>query len=106
MLHHLVLWAKGIHEKVQSSTELTKALSPLDGMPQNARDFLHERIVQGTGTEAFRRQRALDWVDELWCRRKLKVEALSLVTQQSLSIAEAARRLEIGQNRLPEEERP
>ena len=32
--------------------------------------------------------------------REFKVEAVSLVTQQGLSFAEAARRLEIGQNLL------
>ena len=32
--------------------------------------------------------------------REFKVEAVSLVTQQGLSVAEAARRLEIGQNLL------
>jgi transposase len=32
--------------------------------------------------------------------RKFKVEAVSLVTRQGLSIAEASRRLEIGQNLL------
>lgn len=65
VLDHLVRWANGMHDKVRSSAELTKALSPLESMPQNARDFLRERVVQGTGTEAIRRQRAMNWVQGL-----------------------------------------
>ncbi len=65
VLDHLVGWAKGIHDKVDSSSELTKALSPLELMSKSAREFLRERIVQGTGTEASRRRKALDWIERL-----------------------------------------
>jgi hypothetical protein len=65
VLDHLVRWANGIHDKVRSSAELTKALSPLESMPKNARDFLRERVVQGTGTEAIRRRQAHNWVQRL-----------------------------------------
>jgi hypothetical protein len=75
VLDHLVMWAKGIHDDVGNSSELRKALSPLEPMSQRAREFLHERIVQGTSTEASRRRKALDWV-----------EALRDKTQQQIAI--------------------
>ena len=62
VLDHLVLWATGIHDDVKNSWELKKALSPLEPMPQSAREFLRERIVQGSGIDASRRRRALEWV--------------------------------------------
>ena len=34
-------------------------------MSESAREFLRERIVQGTGTEASRRRKALEWVEAL-----------------------------------------
>lgn len=64
VLDHLVLWAEG-RQTNPESPPLTKALSPLDPMPKDARDFLRERVVQGTGTEAIRRRRAIDWVQGL-----------------------------------------
>jgi hypothetical protein len=77
VLDHLVMWAKGIHDDVGNSSELSKALSPLEPMSQGAREFLRERIVQGTGKEASRRRNALDWVEVL--RKK---------TQQQIAINE------------------
>lgn len=65
VLDHLFLWARGVQEKVKTSSELRKALSPLEPMSESAREFLRERIVQGTGTEASRRRNALDWVEVL-----------------------------------------
>jgi len=65
VLDHLVGWAKGTHDDVTSSVSLTKALTPLDPMPKRACDFLRERIVQGSGDEASRRRKALDWAQRL-----------------------------------------
>ena len=65
VLDHLVGWAKGTHDDVKSSRPLTKALTPLDPMSKRAREVLRERIVQGTGDEASRRRKALDWVERL-----------------------------------------
>ena len=65
VLDHLAMWAMGIHDDVKTSSELRKALSPLEPLSKSAREFLRERIVQGTGREASRRRRVLEWVDEL-----------------------------------------
>jgi hypothetical protein len=65
VLDHLLMWAKGIHDEVKTSSELSRALSPLEPMAESAREFLRERIIQGTGTEASRRRKALDWVEAL-----------------------------------------
>ncbi len=65
VLDHLVGWASGTHDDVKSSWQLTKALTPLDPMSKSACEFLRERIVQGSGTEACRRRNALDWVERL-----------------------------------------
>lgn len=65
VVDHLVGWAKGIHENVTSSSPLTNALSPLNPMSKSAREFLRERLVLGTGTEASRRRKALDWIERL-----------------------------------------
>jgi hypothetical protein len=62
---HLVLWAAGVHDDVKNSSELRRALSPIEPMSGRAREFLRERIVQGSGTDAFRRRRALEWVESL-----------------------------------------
>ncbi|MGH9616412.1 MAG: hypothetical protein ACRD28_06680, partial [Acidobacteriaceae bacterium] len=62
VLDHLVGWAKGSHENVTSSWALTKALSPLNPMSTSAQEFLRERIVLDTSTEASRRRKALYWV--------------------------------------------
>ena len=59
------MWAKGIHDEVKTSSELRRALSPLEPMSESAREFLRERIVQGTGMEASRRRKALEWVEAL-----------------------------------------
>jgi hypothetical protein len=64
VLDHLVSWAAGGHNDVTSSYALRMAISPLEPLPQGACDFLRERLVQGTGTAARRRQ-ALAWVDQL-----------------------------------------
>lgn len=69
VLDHLSGWASGTHEKVQHSAPLTKALSPLESMPHDARALLRERIVLGAGTDASRRRNALDWVE--WLRSRL-----------------------------------
>jgi hypothetical protein len=61
----LLMWAKGLQEEVRTSSELRRALSPLEPMSESAREFLRERIIQGTGTEASRRRNALDWVEVL-----------------------------------------
>jgi hypothetical protein len=58
VLDHLVGWAKGAHDNVTHSWQLTQALTPLDPMSNSAREFLRERIVQGTGVEASRRRKA------------------------------------------------
>lgn len=65
VLDHLVLWASGLHDDVKNSWELRRALSPLEPMHESAREFLRERIVQGNSTDAFRRRRALEWVESL-----------------------------------------
>ena len=65
VLDHLVMWARGVHSDVNTSSELRRALSPLEPMSESAREFLRERIVQGTGTEASRRRKALEWVEAL-----------------------------------------
>jgi hypothetical protein len=65
VLDLLFLWAKGVQEEVRTSSELRRALSPLESMSESAREFLRERIVQGTGMEAARRRNALDWVEAL-----------------------------------------
>jgi hypothetical protein len=65
VLDHLVLWARGVHADVNTSSELRKALSPLEPMSESAREFLRERLVQGAGTHASRRRKALEWVEAL-----------------------------------------
>ena len=74
VLDHLVMWAKGIHDDIGNSSELRKALSPLEPMSQGAREFLRERIVQGTGPEASRRRHALEWVEALRDKTQQHVE--------------------------------
>jgi hypothetical protein len=64
MVEHLALWAAGTHDDVTNSGPLRQALSPLEPLTPRAREFLRERIVQGTG-EAARRRQALAWVDQL-----------------------------------------
>jgi hypothetical protein len=75
VLDHLVMWARGIHDNVKTSSELTVALSPLEPMSESAREFLRERIVQGTGTGASRRRRALEWVEALRDKRQIEWDA-------------------------------
>jgi hypothetical protein len=65
VLDILFLWARGFQEDVTTSSELRKALSPVEPMAEIAREFLRERIIQGTGTGASRRRSALDWVEAL-----------------------------------------
>ena len=65
VLDLLSLWARGLREDVTNSSELRKALSPLEPMSEGAREFLRERIIQGTGTGASRRRSALEWVEAL-----------------------------------------
>ena len=73
VLDHLVMWARGIHDQVKTS-ELRKALSPLEPMSESSCELLRERIVQGTGTEAFRRRRALEWVEEMRGKTMQQIE--------------------------------
>jgi hypothetical protein len=68
------MWAKGIHDEVKTSSELSRALSPLEPMAESAREFLRERIIQGTGTEASRRRKALDWVEALRDNPQARIE--------------------------------
>ena len=63
VVDHLFLWAAGESDKVVSH-ELRQAVSPLEPLPQDARDFLRERIVQGAG-DASRRRQALAWVEQV-----------------------------------------
>ncbi len=65
VLEHLTLWASGIHDDMKSSAELKKALSPLEPMPETACEILREGIVAGSGSDAFRRRRVLDWAESL-----------------------------------------
>jgi hypothetical protein len=65
VLDYMVQWARGIHDDVKTSSALRGALSPLEPMPKSALEFLRERVVQGIGTEASRRRKALDWVEGL-----------------------------------------
>ena len=65
VLDHMVRWATGEHADVKNSSELTKALSPLEPLSESAREFLRERIVQGTAMEASRRRNVLEWVEAL-----------------------------------------
>ncbi|HKD05514.1 MAG TPA: hypothetical protein VKB79_06390 [Bryobacteraceae bacterium] len=69
VLDHLVMWARGVHDDVKNSWELRRALSPLEPISENASEFLRERIVQGGGTEASRRRKALEWVETLRDRK-------------------------------------
>jgi hypothetical protein len=73
VLDHLVMWARGVHADV-TSLELIRALSPLEPMSESAREFLRERIVQGNGTQASRRRKALDWVQALSDKTQQEVE--------------------------------
>lgn len=65
VVDHLVGWVKGTYNNVTSSSELRRALSPLEPMPKNAREFLRERLVRGNDTNASRRRKTLDWIEEL-----------------------------------------
>jgi hypothetical protein len=64
VVEHLVLWAASAHDDVTNSGPLRQALSPLEPLTPRAREFLRERIVQGAG-EAARRRQALAWVERL-----------------------------------------
>ena len=70
VLEHLALWATGVHDDVKNSWELRRALSPLEPMSESAQEFLRESIVRGSGTDARRRRRALEWVESLRERRR------------------------------------
>jgi hypothetical protein len=74
VLDHLVMWARGIHDDVKTSSELRRALSPLEPMSQRACEFLRERIVQGAGKEASRRRKALEWVEALRDKTHQQIE--------------------------------
>jgi hypothetical protein len=65
VLDLLFLWARGLQEDVTTSAELRKALSPIEPMSESAREFLRERLIQGTGMGASRRRSALAWVEAL-----------------------------------------
>ena len=65
LIKHLVLWVRGAHDKVTTSPELTRALSPLEPLPANARNILRERLIQGSDNTAARRRRMLEWVEVL-----------------------------------------
>jgi hypothetical protein len=73
VVDHLVGWAKDTHENVTSSSALTDALSPLISMSKSAREFLRERLVLGTGTDASRRRKAIDWVEGLRKKPQQKI---------------------------------
>lgn len=60
VLTHLIGWVRGEHSKI-ITPKVAQALSPLESMPESARYFLRERIVQGCE----RRRQALEWVQEL-----------------------------------------
>jgi len=64
VVEHLALWAAGSHDDVTNSWPLRQALSPLEPIAPRAREFFRERIVQGAG-EAARRRQALAWVERL-----------------------------------------
>jgi hypothetical protein len=74
VLDHLVMWARDVHADVNTSSELRRALSPLEPMSESAREFLCERVVQGNGTQAARRRNALDWVEALRDKMQQEVE--------------------------------
>jgi hypothetical protein len=74
VLDHLVMWARGVHDDVKTSSELRRALSPLEPMSQSASEFLRERIVQGTGMEVSRRRKALEWVEALRDKTPRQIE--------------------------------
>jgi hypothetical protein len=74
VLDLLFSWAKGFQEDVTTSSELRKALSPVEAMSESAREFLRERIIQGTGTGASRRRSALDWVETLRDKTQQKIQ--------------------------------
>ena len=65
VLDLLFRWARGLQEEVTTSSELRRALSPVEPMSESAREFLRERLLQGTGTGASRRRNALDWLEAL-----------------------------------------
>jgi len=65
VLDHLVGWCQDAGYNVRTSWPLTAALSPLNSMPENARDLLRDRLVQGSGANATRRRKALGWIEGL-----------------------------------------
>ncbi len=70
VVEHLVAWASGDHDKVTSSSELTRALSPLVRPSKAAYEFLRDRLLEGASDASARRRRALAWVTELRNRRR------------------------------------
>ncbi len=65
VLDHLTRWVRGDHDKVRDSSPLLEALSPIEPMSEQAREFLRELMVQPTGIAAARRLAALNWVGEI-----------------------------------------
>jgi hypothetical protein len=73
VLDHLFMWARGVHADVVSPG-LIRALSPLEPLFPSAREFLRELIVQGTGMQASRRRKALEWVEALRDKTQQEIE--------------------------------
>lgn len=88
---HLVSWVQGESGKVKSP-ELRSALSPVEPLSLGAREYLRERIIQGTGN-ASRRRQALAWVEQL---RQEPVQHVSWETRPELLEVEHWRDLHAG----------
>ena len=64
VLARLIGWGCGDDRNVNTA-KMRQALSPLQPMPGLGRNFLLEQLVKGTGEEALRRRKALEWVQGL-----------------------------------------
>jgi hypothetical protein len=74
VLDHLVGWSRGQHNSVKSSPPLQKALSPLEPLRPESRDFLRDMLVRGKDAVALRRRNAVKWVEQLRMAKNQTVE--------------------------------
>ncbi len=75
VIDHLTHWASGAEDRVDTDA-VRNALSPLEPLPQHARDLLRERLLQGgreTEGAKSRRVNALAWMGQLRSARPAKV---------------------------------
>jgi len=64
VLARLIGWGYGDDRNVNTA-KMRQTLSPLQPMPERGRNFVLEQLIKGTGEEAFRRRKALEWVQAL-----------------------------------------